>query len=171
MVGTVSTEAEHFARLEAQIGRPLDRGKLGAQRRQRESELILRAASAAGRAANCLVEGKQRGLKIGLASSAGCPWVVGHLQRLDLLEYFDSVRGRDDVERVKPDPELFLTVLADLGGGRRKPWYSKIRRTASGQPKPPGCCAWQCQTRLRGNTPWRRLIYAWNRWLRCRCTP
>ncbi len=25
VVGTVSTEAEHFARLEAQIGRPLDR--------------------------------------------------------------------------------------------------------------------------------------------------
>ena len=42
------------------------------------------------------------------------PWVVGHLRRLDLLEHFDSVRGRDDVERVKPDPELFLTVLADL---------------------------------------------------------
>jgi beta-phosphoglucomutase-like phosphatase (HAD superfamily) len=31
-----------------------------------------------------------------------------------LLEYFDSIRGRDDVEWVKPDPELFLTVLADL---------------------------------------------------------
>jgi beta-phosphoglucomutase-like phosphatase (HAD superfamily) len=40
--------------------------------------------------------------------------VLGHLRRLELLNYFDSVRGRDDVERVKPDPELFLTVLADL---------------------------------------------------------
>ena len=114
VVGTVSTEAEHFARLEAQIGRPLDRGKLGAQRRQHESELILKQPVLPG-VREILVEAKQRGLKIGLASSAGCPWVVGHLQRLDLLEHFDSVRGRDDVERVKPDPELFLTVLADLG--------------------------------------------------------
>ena len=171
VVGTVSTEAEHFARLEAQIGHPLDRETLGPQRRQQESELILKQPVLPG-VREMLVEGKQRGLQIGLASSAGCPWVVGHLQRLDLLEYFDSVRGRDDVERVKPDPELFLTVLADLGASsRRKPWYSKIRPTASGQPKLPGCCAWRCQTRLRGNTPWRRQIYAWNRWLRCRCSP
>lgn len=119
VVGTVSTEAEHFARLEAQIGRPLDRAKLGAQRRQHESELILRQPVLPG-VREMLVEGKQRGLKIGLASSAGCPWVVGHLRRLDLLEHFDSVRGRDDVERVKPDPELFLTVLADLDAQPRE---------------------------------------------------
>ena len=50
-----------------------------------------------------------------MASSSPCQWVTGHLQRLDLVKYFDSVRARDDVERVKPDPELFLTVLADLG--------------------------------------------------------
>jgi HAD superfamily hydrolase (TIGR01509 family) len=112
-VGTVSTEAEHFAALEIQTGYPLDRETLGPQRRQREGELILKQPVLPG-VRELLVEGKQRGLKIGLASSAGCKWVLGHLRRLELLSYFDSVRGRDDVERVKPDPELFLTVLADL---------------------------------------------------------
>jgi HAD superfamily hydrolase (TIGR01509 family) len=112
-VGTVSTEAEHFAALEIQTGYPLDRETLGPQRRQREGELILKQPILPG-VRELLVEGKQRGLKIGLASSAGCKWVLGHLRRLELLSYFDSVRGRDDVERVKPDPELFLTVLADL---------------------------------------------------------
>jgi HAD superfamily hydrolase (TIGR01509 family) len=114
VVGTVSTEAEHFARLEAQISCPLDRKTLGPQRRERESEMILDQPVLPG-VRETLIEGRRMGLKIGLASSASCQWVVGHLQRLDLLEHFDSVRGKDDVERVKPDPEIFLTVLRDLG--------------------------------------------------------
>lgn len=113
VVGTVSTEVEHFSRLEAQIGYTLDRNTLGPQRRQRESELIQSQPILPG-VWEVLIEGKQMGLKIGLASSASCQWVVGHLQRLGLLKYFDSVRGKDDVEQVKPDPELFLTVLTDL---------------------------------------------------------
>lgn len=114
MVGTVSTEADHFARLEAQIGTLLDRQTLGPQRRQRESELIQNQPILPGVQAY-LAEARQLGLKIGMASSSPCQWVMGHLQRLDLLKYFDSIRARDDVERVKPDPELFLAVLADLG--------------------------------------------------------
>jgi HAD superfamily hydrolase (TIGR01509 family) len=113
VVGTVSTEADHFARLEEQIGYPLDRKILGPQRRQREHELIQDQPVLPG-VRETLVEARQMGLKIGVASSAPCQWVVGHLQRLELIQYFDTVRGRDDVERVKPDPELFLTVLVDL---------------------------------------------------------
>jgi len=114
VVGTVSTEAEHFARLEEQIGYPLDQITLGPLRRQRESELIQAQPILPG-VKDYLVQARQMGLKIGVASSAPCQWVTGHLQRLDLLHYFDSVRAMDDVERVKPDPELFLTVLVDLG--------------------------------------------------------
>ena len=93
----------------------MDRQTLGPQRRQRESELIQSQPILPGVQAY-LVAAQQLGLKIGLASSSPCQWVMGHLQRLDLLKYFDSIRGRDDVERVKPDPELFLTVLARPGG-------------------------------------------------------
>jgi HAD superfamily hydrolase (TIGR01509 family) len=114
VVGTVSKEVDHFARLEDQIGYPLDHKTLGPQRRQRESELIQNQPVLPG-VLDYLVEARQMGLKIGMASSATCQWVTGHLERLDLLQYFDTVRAMDDVERVKPDPELFLTVLADLG--------------------------------------------------------
>ena len=116
VVGTASKEADHFARLEEQIGYPLDHKTLGPQRRQRESELIQNQPVLPG-VKDYLVDGRQMGLKIGMASSAPCQWVTGHLQRLDLRQYFDTVRALDDVERVKPDPELFLTVLADLGVG------------------------------------------------------
>jgi HAD superfamily hydrolase (TIGR01509 family) len=113
VVGTVSTEADHFARLEVQIGYVLDRKTLGPRRRQRESELIQVQPVLPG-VKEYLVQGRQLGLKIGMASSAPCQWVEGHLRRLDLLQYFDTIRGLDDVERVKPDPELFLAVLEDL---------------------------------------------------------
>jgi HAD superfamily hydrolase (TIGR01509 family) len=114
VVGTVSTEAEHFARLEEQIGYALDRKILGPQRRQRESELIEQQPVLPG-VKSYLQEAQQMGLRVGLASSASCQWVTGHLQRLELLQYFDSICGKDDVARVKPDPELFFAVLADLG--------------------------------------------------------
>ena len=54
------------------------------------------------------------GMKIGLASSSSCRWVVGHLTRLGLLDYFDCICASDDVEHVKPDPELYLSVLHRL---------------------------------------------------------
>ena len=39
----------------------------------------------------------------------------GHLQRLGLLAPFDCLRCRDDVEHVKPEPDLYLAVLDCLG--------------------------------------------------------
>ena len=62
-----------------------------------------------------LVEAHRLGLKLGLASSSSRAWVEGHLGRLGLLPYFEAIRTRDDVRTVKPDPELYLKVLKDLG--------------------------------------------------------
>ncbi len=61
-----------------------------------------------------LDDARRLGLKIGLASSSSCGWVVGHLTRLDLLDYFDCICASDDVEHIKPDPELYLAVLQKL---------------------------------------------------------
>lgn len=59
---------------------------------------------------------RQHGLKLGVASSSSREWVVGHLQRLGLLGYFDAVRTKTDVGgRVKPAPAVFLAVLDALG--------------------------------------------------------
>lgn len=62
-----------------------------------------------------LQDARRLGLKIGLASSSSCRWVTGHLTRLGLDGCFDCIRGSDDVERVKPYPELYLSVLHALG--------------------------------------------------------
>jgi HAD superfamily hydrolase (TIGR01509 family) len=113
IVGTVSNEEDHFDDLEAQIGRTLDKTDLRPRRRQREYELIDLQAVRPG-IAQYLCDARRLGLKIGLASSSPCAWVTGHLARLGLIDYFDCIRARDDVSEVKPDPELYLTVLRDL---------------------------------------------------------
>jgi putative hydrolase of the HAD superfamily len=58
---------------------------------------------------------KKRGLKIGLASSSIREWVVGYLKTLDIVDYFDTIVSREDVENVKPDPALYVKALSNLG--------------------------------------------------------
>lgn len=58
---------------------------------------------------------ERHGLKLAVASSSGRDWVERHLRRVGLLQRFDAVVTGDEVERVKPAPDLFETALAALG--------------------------------------------------------
>lgn len=58
---------------------------------------------------------KSAGLKIGLASSSNYEWVSSHLKRLGLFDYFDCIKTSDDVEKVKPDPALYIEAARCLG--------------------------------------------------------
>ena len=60
-------------------------------------------------------QAKELGLRLGIASSSRHDWVDGHLERRGLRDYFDLIRCADDVARVKPDPELYLTAAEKLG--------------------------------------------------------
>jgi putative hydrolase of the HAD superfamily len=62
-----------------------------------------------------LKEAKSSGLKIGLASSSNRKWVTYYLEKINLLDYFDIIQTRDDVENVKPDPTLYKNVINLLG--------------------------------------------------------
>lgn len=55
------------------------------------------------------------GMKVGVASSSSREWVRGHLERLGIVDLFDCLRARDDVEHVKPEPDLYLASLDCLG--------------------------------------------------------
>ena len=55
------------------------------------------------------------GLGRAVASSSSCGWVDGWLRRHGVREQIEVVVGRDDVRRVKPDPELFLLAASRLG--------------------------------------------------------
>lgn len=61
-----------------------------------------------------LQEASEMGYKIGLASSSSKEWVTKYLDELGLLNYFEVIVTRDDVQKVKPAPDLYLKASKDL---------------------------------------------------------
>jgi HAD superfamily hydrolase (TIGR01509 family) len=99
--------------LEEHLGRALAQEVID-RRVERRAELVLAQPLLPGVAD--LVDGaRAAGMRVGVASSSSRDWVSGHLERLGLLDRFDCIRCRDDVEHVKPEPDLYLAVLDCLG--------------------------------------------------------
>jgi len=57
---------------------------------------------------------KNEGLKLSLATSASKLKPLTQLKRLNLLHYFDLIVTAEDVERIKPHPDLFLKSIEKL---------------------------------------------------------
>ncbi|HEY8798776.1 MAG TPA: HAD family hydrolase [Candidatus Dormibacteraeota bacterium] len=113
IVGSTTTEFHPQRHLEERLGRPLSQevvdGRIG-----RRTELILAQQVLPGILQ--YIEGATAfGLKLGVASSSTRDWVSGHLERLGILGRFDCLRCRDDVNRAKPAPDLYIAVLDCLG--------------------------------------------------------
>jgi HAD superfamily hydrolase (TIGR01509 family) len=113
-VGTAEEQFDPFASLEQRSGQPIDRQQTLTRRQRRELELIENQPVMPGVRAY-LESARQLGLRVGLASSSSCDWVVGHLERLGLIGYFDAIAASDDVARTKPDPALYRTAVEWLG--------------------------------------------------------
>jgi len=58
---------------------------------------------------------KGNGIPCAVASSSSRNWVGGWLGKLGLAGWFEAWHCRDDVERIKPAPDLFLRAAAALG--------------------------------------------------------
>jgi len=113
IIGSSDYEFEPIAELERQLGKTVDSKAIQEQQRTYESEMIMTRSAMPG-VREYLEDARRLGLKIGLASSSDCAWVTGHLERLGLLDYFECIKGSDDVQLTKPSPELFLAVLDKL---------------------------------------------------------
>lgn len=114
LIGTTEVTYNPFDDLEQQTGRKLDRTALDADRVLRELQLVAAQPVLPG-VLDYLESAKRLGLRVGCASSSLGEWVWGHLRRLDLLHYFECIRTASDVQRTKPEPELYLTVLHEFG--------------------------------------------------------
>jgi HAD superfamily hydrolase (TIGR01509 family) len=112
-IGTMPPPFDPFDLLEEQLGHPLDRERIAPKRLARELEIIATQTLMPG-VLSYLNDAKRLGLKIGLASSSDCDWVIGHLEQRGLIAYFDCVNARDDVSLTKPDPALYLSTLSCL---------------------------------------------------------
>jgi putative hydrolase of the HAD superfamily len=99
----------------AQIAyKPIDRTEISQKTRERYQDKMSHLQLREG-VLDYLQTAKNLGLKIGLASSSSRRWVEGFLERFGIKEFFDVIKTSDDVKRVKPDPELYLRVIQDLG--------------------------------------------------------
>ena len=115
IIGTSSAEHfDPFERLEAQLGYPLEREALAAQRLNAELAQVARQPVLPG-VVDLISAAEARGLKLGVASSSTRPWVEGHLTRLGLVSHFKVIVTAEDVPRTKPDPALFRKALDHLG--------------------------------------------------------
>ena len=99
--------------LEALLGRALDREVVQAQYKARARKIQLAQPILPG-VQGYIKDAKEMGIKIGVASSSDHTWVDGNLERLNLIHEFDVIVCADDVENVKPHPELFLTAVERL---------------------------------------------------------
>jgi HAD superfamily hydrolase (TIGR01509 family) len=112
-IGTWDAFDPH-AHLETLTGQSFDKDDLRTTVRGRVHEMIHALEPIPG-VLDALESAKARGLRLAVASSSSRDWVTEHLERLGLLGFFESLSTRYDVERVKPDPALYLHALAQLG--------------------------------------------------------
>ena len=113
-IGTSFEAFDPWVHLESLIGRSLDREPIRRQQRVRYAELIQDAPILPG-VIDHLDRAAELGIKLAVASSSDRNWVVGHLSRLHLVDRFAVIRTSNDVARVKPDPELYLSATTMLG--------------------------------------------------------
>ena len=105
--------------LEARCPHPIERDAVLARRQARKMELLLGCDVLPG-VVERVEEARAHGLGLAVASSSPRDWVEGHLDRLGLLAHFDAVLTRDDVERTKPAPDLYLAAVDALGADPRR---------------------------------------------------
>ncbi|MHC0037683.1 HAD family hydrolase [Pseudoneobacillus sp. C159] len=60
-------------------------------------------------------EAKRLGLKLAIASSSERKWIEDFLVRFQIREHFPIIKAKEDVSKVKPDPELYHKAIEELG--------------------------------------------------------
>lgn len=111
-VGTYNAFDPH-KHLEQALGQSLSKEELE-QRFQTNFKGILQGTELREGVVQYLESAREMGLRIGLASSSPNYWVEGYLNDYGIRHYFETLCTSDDVQHVKPDPELYLLALKRL---------------------------------------------------------
>jgi len=113
VVGATAANFDPAAHLATVTGRTLNLPALHARARAHRTEKQ-GALSAMPGVVDYVKDAKHLGLRLAIASSLKHDWVDGYLRQLGLFDDFDAILCREDVQRIKPDPELFLAALKAL---------------------------------------------------------
>jgi putative hydrolase of the HAD superfamily len=113
-IGTTQRAFDVYAYLASQTKQPIDVKEV-ARRHQEQSFKLIEALETRPGVLSYMTEAQNLRLPMALASSSHQNWVMPHLSRLNIAEVFHSIRTADDVEKVKPDPELYQLTLTTMG--------------------------------------------------------
>lgn len=116
-VDCIGRSADYFdpvRYLENEVGRALDGETLRLRQRRRYHELLEQTPLLPG-VTDYIAAAGEHGLMLAVASSSSSAWVVGHLDRLDILDAWVSVQCWSAGRRAKPEPDLYLAALDALG--------------------------------------------------------
>ncbi|AOZ93808.1 HAD family hydrolase [Paenibacillus crassostreae] len=113
-IGTNLNNFDPYEYLITEMKLPIDRKQFRQSIKLRYSQLMEKEKVRLG-ILEYLEAARTSGIKIGLASSSSREWVDKYLDQLGIRHYFECIRTSDDVENVKPDPELYLQTLECLG--------------------------------------------------------
>jgi HAD superfamily hydrolase (TIGR01509 family) len=114
LVGRPYTHFDFYSYFQEHVDPAVDIDQLRQVQREKVKALTLQQPVLPG-VHDYLREASNLGLRIGLASSSSRTHVTGHLDRLELLHYFEAIRCFEDTTEHKPDPAPYLAVLDELG--------------------------------------------------------
>jgi HAD superfamily hydrolase (TIGR01509 family) len=117
--GMAASDFRPLPYLQSLLGRDLSPLNLSARASERNRARILALPPLPGVSAT-LCAARDLGLRLAVASSSPHRWVDGHLARLGLDHFFETVKCADDVGRTKPEPDLYLSALDALGVSPRE---------------------------------------------------
>ena len=113
-IGTTQGAFDVYAYLQSQVRQPIDVKEI-ARRHREEALKIIDSLEPRPGVLSYMSDAQKLRLPLALASSSDQKWVMSHLSRLNLAEHFHSIRTSNDVEKVKPDPELYQLTLTTMG--------------------------------------------------------
>lgn len=113
-IGTPVSGLDIIANLQKIIGKPINTQAIKAFYDRVSHEKIMNEPIKAG-VMDYIQYALDHDLKLAVASSSPISWVGKHLSRLKIDHHFNAILTQDDVEHVKPDPELYNLALEKLG--------------------------------------------------------
>ena len=114
VIGGGTERFDVYQHLEDIGGARLNRDAILRSRRDRY-EALVRSSPLLPGVLEYIEDARRLGLRLGVASSSTRVWVEGHLAERGLLALFHSVVTGDDVDKVKPAPDLYVAALDRLG--------------------------------------------------------
>jgi HAD superfamily hydrolase (TIGR01509 family) len=112
-LGSSNETFDPIVDLKTKVGSEFDPNYWEKYQNKREMELLINEPLMPG-VVDYFIQAKTLQLKMAIASSSDRPWVISHLTRFKLLDYFMAVETMEDVTKVKPEPDLYQKALCDL---------------------------------------------------------